>query len=321
MGATLGNAALPSTSSADAVGHPALVDQSHSADSVPADPIAARDGGQLPIDTQVHNASIAPQYRAVIDEIIEQWRRRQAWHRAEKSLTLAAKAMCRRLTGADIKEADALYSAAIGKGEHPLASIAFAAIFPLIESRDGLEKRHRKPIEKRLAKLAKSLPVAPWVESVRGVGLGSLAAIVGESGDVGSYRNPSCLWKRMGLAVFDGQRQRKVADRDLAILMGYSPSRRSVMWNVGDCIVKAGGPLRELYDQRKAYEVAKNEAGDYAERAAQELKRIEAKAARKILESGRLTPAHIHNRSKRYIEKRFLKLLWQQWRKANGQGE
>lgn len=60
------------------------------------------------------------------------------------------------------------------------------------------------------------------------------------------------------------------------------------MWNVGACIVKAGGPLKEAYDARKVIEATKVE-----------------------------TKAHAHNRAQRYIEKRFLRQLWRAW----GNGE
>lgn len=231
--------------------------------------------GQGTLVPQDHSSNADP---ATVAEIREQWRRRQAWHRAEKSLTLQAKGLCRRLVGGDIKEAAKLYDAAKGKGEHPLAHIALAAIFPLTEARDGVE-RHRKLVERRLEKLAKTLPVAPWVVSIRGVGLASLAAIVGEAGDLSTYSTPAKLWKRLGLAVMpDGTRQRRIGGAD-AIAHGYSPQRRSVVWNIGACIVKAGGPLKEAYDARKLIE----------------LERVE-------------TRGHAHNRAQRYIEKRFAAL-------------
>lgn len=223
---------------------------------------------------------------ATIAEIREQWRRRQAWHRAEKSLTLQAKALCRRLAAGDKAEAEKVFAAAYGKGSHDLADIAFAATFPLVEARDSVAK-HRALVEKRLVKLAKSLPVAPYVESVRGVGLASLAAIVGEAGDLSNYSTVAKLWKRLGLAVMaDGTRQRRIGG-EAALEHGYSPARRSVMWNVGACIVKAGGPLKEIYDARKAYEA----------------ERVETKG-------------HAHNRAQRYVEKRFARDLWVAWRRA-----
>lgn len=238
--------------------------------------------GHFRFDAHADHADLAD----IIAEIREQWRRRQAWHRAEKSLTLQAKALCRRLVAGDRKAADALYAAALGKGEHPLAEIALAAIFPLTEARNGVE-HHRKLVEKRLAKLAEELPVAPWVKSVRGFGLPSLAAIVGEAGDLSAYSNPAKLWKRLGLAVMpDGTRQRRIGGVD-ALDHGYSPARRSVVWNLGACLIKAGGPLKEVYGARKAYE---------AERVA--------------------TKAHAHNRAQRYIEKRLLRDLWSAWRRA-----
>lgn len=221
-----------------------------------------------------------------IAEIREQWRRRQAWHRAEKSLTLQAKALCRRLAeGGDKGEADKIYRAALGNSDHPMADIALAAMLPLDEARKAIES-HRKAVEKRLTKLVKALPVAPWVESTRGVGLLSLAAIVGEAGDLSNYANPAKLWKRMGLAVMPDGRQRLIAGA-AALDHGYNPARRSVVWNIGACIVKAGGPLKLIYDARKLYEA----------------ERVETKL-------------HAHNRAQRYVEKRFLRMLWSVWRKG-----
>ncbi len=252
--------------------------------------IADREAGEGEVG---QGGLVAPWRKAdlanLIAEIREQWRRRQAWHRAEKSLTLQAKALCRRLAeGGDKKEADTIYRAALGKGSHSMADIALAAMMPLTEARDGIE-RHRKAVEKRLMVLAKDLPVAPWVEGTRGVGLLSLAAVVGEAGDLGSYGNPAKLWKRLGLAVMpDGTRQRRIGGVE-ALDHGYSPARRSVVWNIGACIVKAGGPLKAVYDARKVYEA----------------ERVE-------------TRAHAHNRAQRYVEKRFLRDLWSQWRKGEG---
>lgn len=220
-----------------------------------------------------------------IDEIREQWRRRQAWHRAEKSLTLQAKALCRRLAEGEKGEADVIYRAAMGKGEHPLADVALAAIFPLTEARDGIEQ-HRKLVEKRLALLARSLSVAPWVEGVRGFGIASLAAIIGEAGDLANYSNPAKLWKRMGLAVMpDGTRQRRIGGIE-ALEHGYSPARRSVAWNIGACLLKQGSTYKALYNTRKVVELGRVE-----------------------------TKGHAHNRAQRYIEKRLLRDLWRAWRR------
>jgi hypothetical protein len=268
-----------------------------------------------------------------IDTIREQWKRRQAWHRAEKSLTLQAKSMCRRLAhhqlGNDtemkkvITEAEAIYTSALNGGTHKLAATALSAMAPLIQGRSVIEPM-RLSVEKELSKLAKKLPIAPWVDNVNGFGLGSLAAVVGEAGDLGNYSNPAKLWKRMGLAVMgDGQRQRKV-EGSAAIEHGYCPPRRSMVWNIGDTVLKtqlrrvkdvdgnkteeviATGPYGELYLQRKAYEIAKAKE--------QGLTVCPAAKIPKGKEEHYRSDGHIHNRAKRYIEKRLLRDLWQAWR-------
>jgi len=239
-------------------------------------------GGGVHLTTDSH---LAVDISTAIDEIREQWKRRQMWHRAEKSLTLQAKAMCRRLLAGDKKEAEVLYKSALNGGKHEMAATAYLAMHPLLEARKGIETA-RLQVEKRLLELAKQMPVAAWIEGVRGVGILSLAGIVGEAGDIGAYGNPAKLWKRMGLAVIGNERQRK-KEGAAGIEHGYNPVRRSLMWTIGDCIIKAGGPLKDLYNERKAYEMPRVK-----------------------------TKMHAHNRAKRYIEKRLLRDLWRAWRDA-----
>lgn len=231
------------------------------------------------------------------DSIRELHRQRMEFHRVEKSMTLRIKAICRRLCDGDTKEADNLYKALMGKGEHEHQLYADITTAPLFQARDLL-KGHRLDAEKRMVREAKELPAADWVAGVRGLGLPSLAAIVGEAGNLSSYPTVSKLWKRLGLAVIDGGRQRKVGGA-AALEHGYDPVRRSIVWNMGDALFKTQsgrydketgeelrepGKYRRIYDQRKAYE----------------LERVETKA-------------HAHNRAKRYMEKEVIKDLWKNW--------
>ena len=65
----------------------------------------------------------------------------------------------------------------------------------------------------------------------------------------------------------------------------------------------------KVYAQRKAEEVAKNEAGSNAELAARILTERSYRgdtAVKRALEGGRLPPAHIHARARRYAVKLFL---------------
>jgi hypothetical protein len=151
----------------------------------------------------------------------------------------------------------------------------------------------RKAVEKQLDKLAKSLPVyATFTKPTKGLGAGGLALIIGETGDLSLYANPAKVWKRMGLAVFDGVRQRRVAgNAEEAIRQGYSSHRRQIMWNIGDSMIKVGDTYRQVYLDRKAYELAKNP---------------DAK------------PIVNHRRAQRYMEKRILRDLWRAWRDLHG---
>ncbi len=169
--------------------------------------------------------------------------------------------------------------------------------------------------ERAMKNLAKELPVWPWAEEVRGLGEKSVAVIVAEAGDLSNYATVAKLWKRFGVAVMDGTRQgglRKSAKAEEWILHGYSRSRRSSLWQIGDTFIKAQvrkvknddgedtgerislGEYGQVYLDRKAYE--RNKA---------------------IAEEVERSDMHIHRRAQRYMEKRLLKHLWQAWREAS----
>lgn len=236
----------------------------------------------------------APDRDQIIAEIIQLWRMRQRWHSAEKSMTTRGKAVCRAWTAGDKDEAAKLFDT-VAEGAESADPILTVALQPFLAARDQFEPQ-RKAIEKRLRVLARSLPIWPWVASVKGFGDLNLAAVVGEAGDIGTYRNPACLWKRMGLAVIGVERQRKKINAEEAAAHGYNPARRAVAYLLGDTLIKANGDgkYRALYLARKEYEAARTDEG----------------AAK--------TKAHIHNRSARYMVKRALRDLWSAWR-ATGQ--
>ena len=149
----------------------------------------------------------------------------------------------------------------------------------------------RKVYEKGLTLLGKRLPIAHMADRIRGINTLTLATITGECGDLSAYeKGVAGIWKRAGLAVIDGERQRKKSDKELALIHGYSPSRRSVFWNIGDALLKSqgkeetAGPYRLIYDTRKAYERPRVDSD-----------------------------GHAHNRAMRHMTKRLLKDLWREW--------
>jgi hypothetical protein len=181
--------------------------------------------------------------------------------------------------------------------------------------------RERVRIEDDMIDVAKLLPVWPWVRSVAGVGPLGLAVLVGEAGDVGSYSGPGRLWKRLGLACIDGQRQGTVskeitgeARKEAWKQRGYNPARRAEVWAFIDDVMfraqwrgdkdvdgkdpkKTGkpvetpargiGPYGIVYGERKEWNLARGLALGHADRDA-----------------------------RRFMAKRFIRDLWVAWRTA-----
>lgn len=139
---------------------------------------------------------------------------------------------------------------------------------------------------RHIERLAKQTPVYEWAKQQKGTGPINLGLILGELGDLRLYSNPAKVWKRMGLAVEDGV----AARRKKGVQMGYSPTRRTVMHNLGECLLKRNdGVYRKAYDDRKAYELARTPD---------------------------MPPIAAHKRALRYMEKLWLKHLWIEWRKV-----
>jgi hypothetical protein len=284
------------------------------------------DGAQSGYETQ---KSFSP----VIASIIELWRQRQDWHKTEKSMTLRCHAICRRYVGvtipSDASEAERkkLFTKQAGLGSALLKKIeegadtgpAAIACQPILAARAPLRKE-RETLEKHLAKMAKGLPASAveFVKNTYGANLNTLATIVGECGDIGAYRNPSCLWKRMGLAVINGERQRKKAGVD-ALTHGFAPERAAVAFTVGSGLIGCMGrgprlavgeaiesrddlsPYQKLFVQRLRLE---------AERDPAHRREPTVKDDGTVVES---FSAHAANRARRYVTKRFLRDLYAAW--------
>lgn len=260
----------------------------------------------------------------VIDEIRYMWRMRQRWHRAEKSLILQGKAICRAFLDGDKTAASAAFEFVVGGGVHEIEGINIG-LMPFIPAINGFAVEREK-FEKHIFKIMKALPTYEWAKSIHGFGPIGFASIIGEAGAVGEYKSVSALWKRMGLAVINGERQRKKANLDEAIEHGYSPQRRAVIWNIGGGLIGAMGrgprPMvgedistrddlneyQKLFIDRCRYLAAREPekfARDPVEKADKKTGEI------RIMES---YSKHCASAAKRYVEKRFLRSLYAQWR-------
>lgn len=173
-----------------------------------------------------------------------------------------------------------------------------------------------KEATKEMERLAVLLPVwSEWAKDIHGFGAKSLAVIIGEAGNLSLYATHSKLWKRLGLAVMDGVRQGGLPSSAKAqtwVDHGYSRKRRSLIWTIGDVLVKQiAGPYRKVYDDRKAKE--------------QELAALRGQVVEPASKNTKNDPdhfmsaMHVHRRAQRYMEKRLLRDLWRAWNAVEGQ--
>ena len=161
----------------------------------------------------------------------------------------------------------------------------------------------------RMNELAAHLPVAQWWrEHVFEGTLVSLATIIAETGDLAGYATVSKVWKRMGVAVMDGVRQgglSKTAPKAAWIAHGYVRRRRSLLYVIGEALIKGNDHYRAIYHAEKERQRAKAaEAGLTVAPSA----KIPEKRKAEFISDG-----HIANRSRRYMEKQLLADLWCAW--------
>ena len=143
-----------------------------------------------------------------------------------------------------------------------------------------------------------------WAKSVIGIGPVLAAGLLAHV-DISKCTSAGDLWAFAGLdptrAWSKGQKR------------PWNARLKVLCWKAGESFVKVSGKPESLYGQlyveRKQREIQRNEAGLFAEQAAAVLasKKIGKDTdAYKAYSQGKLPPAHIHARAKRYAVKIFL---------------
>ena len=270
----------------------------------------------------------------IIEQLAGEQVRRSRMIRAVNKLDNAAAAVVRRQLGwrYDTEEGerkkmnaramairDKIYGGkAVAEADRYVAAAVEREVEVFRLSRDPLVKL-RARCEAEMVKLARQLPVYPWVKSVRGFGELSLGIIVGEAGDLSNYPSDptkdgvDCLWKRFGLTPHRSQsasawrRKRRDAEEDALaslddegkpkkrpgltkdewIALGYRPERNAESFATLNNQQAMLGPYKAEYDRQKA--------------------RFLAAGKRKM---------HAHEHGLRCMRKAMLEDLWRVW---NGQ--
>lgn len=147
-------------------------------------------------------------------------------------------------------------------------------------------------------------PVGEWARSIHGIGPVIAAGLLAHI-DITRAPTAGHIWSFAGLVP--GQKWEKGERRP------FNAALKTLCWKIGESFVKVSGNEKafygQIYLQRKALEVQRNEAGAFEEQAAEKLKKFRIGKdtdAYKHYSNGRLPPAHLHSRAKRYAVKLFL---------------
>lgn len=166
-------------------------------------------------------------------------------------------------------------------------------------------------VKSALTKYVSGHDMWPWFESVKGIGpilsAGLLAHI-----DMEKCPTVGHIWAFGG---YDPTREWGKGEK-----RPWNASLKTLFWKCGESFVKVSGDEEatygQIYKQRKELEIARNEAGKFAAQAAATLKKkkfSKTTDAYKAYISGKLPPAHIHARAKRYAVKLFLAHMHEHW--------
>ncbi len=161
-----------------------------------------------------------------------------------------------------------------------------------------------KQLKKVLDSYSSSVELGVWARKTKGIGEVLAAGLLAHI-DITKAPTVGHIWRFAGLdptSTWEKKQKRP-----------WNASLKVLCWKIGESFVKVSGKedayYGQIYKQRKAYEIANNEAGKYAGQAEEAMKRKnygKDTDAYKAYIKGRLPPARIQRRSARYAVKLFL---------------
>ena len=173
-----------------------------------------------------------------------------------------------------------------------------------------------KQIAAALDRYSNAQPIGRWARSIVGVGPIITSGLIAHI-DIKKAETASDIWSFAGLnpTVTWAKGQKRP----------WNAALKTLCWKLGQSFMKVHNNPRsfygKMYEDRKASELAKNEAGERAAVAAEILTKKnfgKSTDAYKAYSSGKLPPAHIDARARRYAVKMFLAHFHEEWRTLEG---
>lgn len=168
-----------------------------------------------------------------------------------------------------------------------------------------------KEIKSALKKYVEAQPIGRWAMDIPGIGPVITAGLIANI-DISKVQTAGQIFSFCGLNP--KQQWEKGEKRP------WNARLKRLCWLIGECFVKVSNRPQDIYGkyykERKEYEQEMNEAGEYADQAKAKLERYKIgkdTEAYKWYIQGKLPPAHINARAKRYAVKLFLAHLFEVW--------
>ena len=181
---------------------------------------------------------------------------------------------------------------------HAHEPIALVDLFTALDSFSELK------VKQMLQSYAESKPESAWAMSIRGIGP-VIAAGLSAHIDITQAPTVGHIWRFAGLdptAPWEKGKKRP-----------HNAQLKVLSWKIGESFVKVSNHDEDIYGhvyaERKELEIQRNDAGLFADQAKDKLERFKIGKdtdAYKAYSTGKLPPAHIHSRAKRYAVKLFL---------------
>ena len=175
------------------------------------------------------------------------------------------------------------------------------ALVDLFTALDGFSELR---VKQMLQSYAEGKPASAWAMSIRGIGP-VIAAGLSAHIDITQAPTAGHIWRFAGLdpTVSWEKGKKRPHNAQLKVLS----------WKIGESFVKVSNHDEDIYGhvyaERKELEIHRNELGLFADQAKAKLERFKIGKdtdAYKAYSTGKLPPAHIHSRAKRYAVKLFL---------------
>ena len=168
-----------------------------------------------------------------------------------------------------------------------------------------------KQIQKALDSYTSSHLMGSWMREIVGIGPVIAAGLLAHI-DITKAPTAGHIWSYAGIA---GTNQRKW---ERGQKRPFNAGLKVLCWKAGQSFMKLSNHedcfYGKIYRARKELEMARNESGLFAEQAAPKVDKVKKTTeAYKYYVEGKLPPAHIDARARRYAVKLFLSHLHGEW--------